>query len=187
MPDTATPEFFMDVKTDLGCATIRSTWLEFFEIEPANHTTFRLCDPEWILLRRMFAEPRQPRVDCRRLKLGCHHACRHSYIINLNDDWKVSLNSVTDDHFVRDTVLSRHGQVRHSSRHSEFKAYVSWSGSALQRVISSTQVPNQPRRSPPDWAREMQRSVTVKQILSPMHQMKATRSHSATRADSTLD
>jgi hypothetical protein len=50
LPYTATPEFFINVNTDLDCAAICSARLEFFEIEPANHTTFPFRNPERILL-----------------------------------------------------------------------------------------------------------------------------------------
>src|SRR2546430_17107005 len=52
----------------------------------------------------MLAEPRQPSFDGRWLEFGCHHACRHSGVVNLNYGRQISLNSITDDHFVQGTV-----------------------------------------------------------------------------------
>jgi len=48
----------------------------------------------------MIEEPWQPRFDRGRLKLGRHHARWHSGIVNLDNGRQVSLNSITDDHFV---------------------------------------------------------------------------------------
>src|SRR6266516_1508065 len=77
---------------------------QFFEIQTANHAPFGLRDPERISLWRMFPEPRQTRFDRGRLKLGCHHARRYSGVVNLDDRGQVGLNSIANDHFVRDTV-----------------------------------------------------------------------------------
>ena len=45
----------------------------------------------------MIAEPRQTRFDRGRLKLGRHHARRHSGVVNLNDRRQIGLNSVAKD------------------------------------------------------------------------------------------
>ena len=87
----------MNINANLGSAAIRTAWQEFFEIEPANYTTVRFNDPEWIFVRRMFAEPWQTRFDGGRLKLGCHHAGRHSGVVNFDDRRQISLNSIPDD------------------------------------------------------------------------------------------
>ena len=100
LPHAAPPEFFIHVNTDLGRATIRAAWQEFFEIEPADHAAVRFRDPERIVVRRMFAEPGQTRFDRGRLKLGCHHAGRHSGIVNVDDRRQIGLHSISDDHFV---------------------------------------------------------------------------------------
>src|SRR6266542_702396 len=50
LPHAATPEFLVDINADLGCAAIRTARQEFFEIEPANHATFRFRNPERIML-----------------------------------------------------------------------------------------------------------------------------------------
>ena len=52
----------------------------------------------------MFAEPRQSSFDGRWLEFGCHHVCRHSGVVNLNYSRQISLNSITDYHFVQGTV-----------------------------------------------------------------------------------
>ena len=59
------------------------------------------------MLRRMFAEPWQPRFDRRWLELGRHDACRHSGVVNLDDGRQISLNSITDDHFVQFHTASK--------------------------------------------------------------------------------
>ena len=45
----------------------------------------------------MIAEPRQTRFDGGRLKLGCHHASRHSGVVNFDDRRQIGLNSIPDD------------------------------------------------------------------------------------------
>ena len=45
----------------------------------------------------MFAEPWQPRFDRRWLELGCHHACRHSGVVNLDNRRQISFNSIADN------------------------------------------------------------------------------------------
>src|SRR5947207_103248 len=52
----------------------------------------------------MFAEPGQPSFDGGWLEFGRHHACRHGGVVNLNYGRQISLNSITDDHFVQGTV-----------------------------------------------------------------------------------
>src|ERR1700754_2056148 len=76
LPHTAMPESCIDINADLGRAAIRATRQEFFKIGSANHATVQLCDPERILLWRMFAEPRQSRFDRGWFKLARHHARR---------------------------------------------------------------------------------------------------------------
>ena len=45
----------------------------------------------------MTAEPRQTRFDGGGLKLGCHHAGRHSGVVNFDDRRQIGLNSIPDD------------------------------------------------------------------------------------------
>ena len=45
----------------------------------------------------MFAEPGQTRFDRGWLKLGCHHAGRHSGVVNFDDHRKIGLKSVAND------------------------------------------------------------------------------------------
>src|SRR6266542_1238960 len=71
--DALTPELFMDIHTDLGRAAVCATRQEFFEIQPTDHAKVVLRHPEWMLVRRMFAEPRQTRFDRGWFKLGGHH------------------------------------------------------------------------------------------------------------------
>src|SRR5207249_1907779 len=92
-----TPKIVVDVNADLRCAAIRTAREESFEIKPANNAAIRLRDPERILLWRMFPEPRQTRFDCGRLELRCHHSCRHSGVVNLENRRQVNLESIADD------------------------------------------------------------------------------------------
>ena len=45
----------------------------------------------------MIAEPWQTRFDGGRLKLSCHHAGRHSSVVNFDDCRQIGLNSIPDD------------------------------------------------------------------------------------------
>ncbi len=45
----------------------------------------------------MFAEPGQTRFDRGWLKLGCHHAGRHSGVVNFDDHRKIGLKSIAND------------------------------------------------------------------------------------------
>src|SRR5260370_34469503 len=94
--DTTTPEFFIHVNADFSRAAIGAARQEFFEIQPADDVAIAFRYPEWMLVRRMFAEPRQTRFNCGRLKLGRHHARRHSGIINVDDDWEIGFERVAD-------------------------------------------------------------------------------------------
>src|SRR5437667_12471183 len=96
-PNALTPEFFIDVNTDLGRAAICATRQELFEIQPTDHAKVVLRYPEWMLTRRMFAEPRQTRFDRGWFKLGGHHARRHSGVVNVDNDGKVGFERVAND------------------------------------------------------------------------------------------
>src|SRR5213080_983255 len=96
LSDAVPPEVFMNINANLGCAAIRAAWQEFLEIEPADHAAVGFHYPEWMLVRRMFAEPRQTRFNRGRLKLGRHHARRHSGVVDVDDDWEIGFERVAD-------------------------------------------------------------------------------------------
>src|SRR5205814_10541085 len=99
------------------------------------------------MLRRMFAEPGQPSFDGRWLEFGRHHACRHGGVVNLNYGRQISLNSITDDHFVQGTVHTA-TKLDSAAPYSTFTAYVSSSGSALRRGTSLAYASNRSGGSP---------------------------------------
>src|SRR6266849_179883 len=81
----ATAKFLIDINADFGGAAISAARQECFEIQPTNHAAVKFRYPEWMLVRRMIAEPRQTRFNSGRLKLSRYHARRHSRIVNLDD------------------------------------------------------------------------------------------------------
>src|SRR5438093_12854895 len=99
----------------------------------------------------MFAEPRQTRFDGSRLKLGSDHARWYSGVVNPDDRRQVSLNSIADGHFVRNTVSHCQRQVRQCGQLPVLMAYVSYWGFAQRLVDSSARVSDWAARSVPDW------------------------------------
>src|SRR6266480_7997885 len=132
----------------------------------------------------MFAEPRQSSFDGRWLEFGRHHACRHSGVVNLNYSRQISLNSITDDHFVQGTVDTA-SKLDSAPPYSTFTAYVSRSGSALRRGTSLAYASNRSGWSP--LGGETRMSAMATQKLSPIHLLEETLLHSATAADSVRD
>jgi hypothetical protein len=72
----------------------------------------------------MFPEPQQPRFHRGWLKLGRYHARRHRGVVNLDYGRQISLNSITDDHFVQGTVDTV-SKLDSAPPYSTFTAYVS--------------------------------------------------------------
>src|SRR4030095_171689 len=95
------PEFFVDIDADFSRAAICAAWQEFFEVQPANHAAVGFRHPDWILVRRMFAEPGQTRFDRGWLKLGRYHARRHSGIVNVDDSREIGFERGADEQFSR--------------------------------------------------------------------------------------
>src|SRR2546430_7185196 len=59
----------------------------------------------------MFVEPWQTRFNRGWLKLCRHHTRGHGGVVNLDDVRQVGLNSIANNHFVRDTVSHREGKL----------------------------------------------------------------------------
>src|SRR5436190_15005203 len=124
----------------------------------------------------MFAEPEQPSFDGGWLEFGRHHACRHGGVVNLNYGRQISLNSITDDHFVQGTVHTA-TKLDSAAPYSTFTAYVSSSGSALRRGTSLAYASNRSGWSP--LGGETRMSAMATQKLSPIHLLERTLLHLA--------
>ena len=109
--DPAAPKFFVHINADLDRAAIGGAPDKLVETEPAREPSFYLGNPKRELVRRMPAEPRQPFLDRYRLEhRGGDPRCGGG-VVNLDDVRQVGLNSIANNHFVRDTVSHREGKL----------------------------------------------------------------------------
>src|SRR5438046_8758115 len=91
------PELFINVNADFGGAAVGTPRQKFLEVQPADDAAVAFRHPDWILIRRMLLEPRQPRFDCGRFKLGRHDAGRESGGVTVDEDREIGVGGVTDN------------------------------------------------------------------------------------------
>ena len=98
--NAAASKLVADINAHLRGPAISRTRDEFFETEPARDLIIHFRDPQWIVIRSVFAKPGNATLHRNRFELGRNHACRQSCVVDFDDGWKIGLDRVPDSHFL---------------------------------------------------------------------------------------